>query len=193
MILTRKDLKEYIKADRARYGLRKILLLGRILNDESYYVTKFLYCLRHLEYYKNNSDKLLFKIPLVYWFLRHRYLELKLGIRISPNVVGKGIYIPHFVGGIIINALRVGDNCIFNSGVIVGNKYNPKDKPIIGDNVEITIGSKIIGKVNIGNNVIVAPNSVVIHDVPDNTVVSGVPAKIIKYNDKSSTSYTKSE
>ena len=46
----------------------------------------------------------------------------------------------------------------------------------------MTIGSKIIGKVIIGDNVVIAPNSVVIKDVPDNCIVSGVPAKVIKMN-----------
>lgn len=182
MIITKKDLKEYIQADRARYGLRKFSIFGRLLNDESYYVTKFLYTLRHLEYYKNNSGNLFYKIPYIYWFLKHRNLELRLGIRIAPNVVGKGLYIPHIVG-VIINALRLGDNCTVNTGCIIGNKSHSENKPIIGDNVEITIGSKVIGRIRIGNNVIVAPNSVVINDVPENAVVSGIPAKIIKYND----------
>lgn len=46
--------------------------------------------------------------------------------------------------------------------------------------MEIALGAKIIGKVSIGNNVIIAPNSVVVKDIPDNCVVSGIPAKIIK-------------
>jgi len=84
---------------------------------------------------------------------------------------------------VIINALSLGDNCIVNCGAIIGNKNNSEKKPTIGNNVEITIGAKVIGKITIGDNVIIAPNSVVVKDVHDNAVVSGVPAKIIKYND----------
>ncbi len=83
----------------------------------------------------------------------------------------------------IINALSMGSNCIVNSGAIIGNKNISENKPTIGNNVEITIGAKVIGKITIGDNVIIAPNSVVVKNVPDNAVVSGVPAKIIKYND----------
>lgn len=75
MIITKKDLREYIP--RARFGLRKFSMLSHVLNDGAYYVTKFLYCLRHLEYYKNNSRKLLYIIPYTYYFLKHRRLELK--------------------------------------------------------------------------------------------------------------------
>lgn len=62
---------------------------------------------------------------------------------------------------------------------IRGGGKNP-GRPTIGNNVEICAGSKIIGKVMVGDNVIIAPNSVVISDIPDNAVVSGVPAKVIK-------------
>ncbi len=57
-------------------------------------------------------------------------------------------------------------------------------RPIIGDNVDLSVGSKIIGKVRIGNNTIVAPNSVVVKDCPENSIVSGVPAKVICVNGK---------
>ena len=180
MIRTKTDLKEYIKADRQRYHLRNPRILGALLKDESYYITKFLYCLRHLEYYTNNRNTILEKIKYYYWFLRHRRLENDLGIRISPNVVGKGLYIPHFSGGIIINAESMGDYCVVNSGAIIGNKHLAHHRPTIGNNVEITIGAKVIGKITLGNHVIVAPNSVVIKDVPDNGIVSGIPAKSIK-------------
>lgn len=54
------------------------------------------------------------------------------------------------------------------------------DAPTIGDNVVVYAGAKIIGGVHIGNNVIIGANAVVTKDVPDNCVVAGVPARIIK-------------
>lgn len=180
MITTISDLKSYISADKEKYTTRRPQFLGRILNDEAYHVLRFLRCLRKLEYYSNNKQGCFRRVLFYYYFLRHRMLELKYGIRISPNIVGRGIYIPH-IGGIIINALSVGDNLIINSGAIIGNKSNADNKPTIGNNVEVCVGAKIIGKIKIGNNAIIAPNSVVIADVPDNAIVSGIPAKIIKY------------
>lgn len=83
-------------------------------------------------------------------------------------------------GGIIINCKSIGNYCSANSGVIVGNNNGQDKIATIGNHVSLTIGSKVIGKVTIGDNVTVAPNSVVVKDVPSNCVVSGVPAKIIK-------------
>lgn len=53
--------------------------------------------------------------------------------------------------------------------------------PRIGDNVLIGTGSCVLGNIKIGNNVIIGANSVVLSDVPDNVVVAGNPAKVIKY------------
>lgn len=52
--------------------------------------------------------------------------------------------------------------------------------PTIGDNVFIGTNSCILGNVKVGNNVVIAAGAVVVHDVPDNVTVAGVPAKIIK-------------
>lgn len=84
-------------------------------------------------------------------------------------------------GGVIINALHLGDYCIVNTGVVIGIKGMQENKPTIGNYVEITVGAKIIGKITIGDHAAIAPNSVVISDVPAYAIVSGVPAKIIKY------------
>ncbi len=78
----------------------------------------------------------------------------------------------------IINANSIGDNVWINQQVTVG--YNGDYCPTIGDNVRIACGAKVLGGVTVGNNVIIAANAVVVKDVPDNCVVAGVPAKIIK-------------
>lgn len=85
----------------------------------------------------------------------------------------------------IINCKSVGNNCKINSGVVVGSKHNNTQIAEIGDNVELAVGCKVIGRIKIGNNVIVAPNAVVVKDVPNNAIVGGVPATIIKISGKS--------
>lgn len=74
----------------------------------------------------------------------------------------------------------MGTNCIVTSGVVLGNKGASDCKPTIGNNVEIAIGAKVIGNVYVGDNAIIAPNSVVVKNVPANAVVTGIPAKFLK-------------
>lgn len=177
MIRDRKTLKEYISADKSRYIVRRPTFLGRILNDESYFILRYLKCLRYLEYYKNTHRKSLFYL---YYELKYRYFSRKYNISITPNTVGKGLRIPHYNGGIIINCKSMGDWCTVNSGVILGKKKGKL--PIIGNHVDISVGAKVIGGIAIGNNVIIGANAVVVTNVPDNTIVGGIPAKIIRYN-----------
>lgn len=98
--------------------------------------------------------------------------------------IGPGLFFPHTVGT-VLGAARIGKNCTIYQGVTVGAKnidfvYNEKNRPIIGDNVLIAAGAKILGGITIGNNVIIAANSVVLDSVPDNCIIGGIPAKIIK-------------
>ena len=84
-----------------------------------------------------------------------------------------------FGGGQILNVSKVGNFCSFNAGVVIGEKGSDKT-PRIGDHVNIAPGAKVFGGITIGNNVFIAANAVVTKDVPDNTIVGGVPATIIK-------------
>lgn len=67
-------------------------------------------------------------------------------------------------------------------GVVFGNKTEKEDNnPVtVGDNCYFGLGVKILGSVKIGNNVTIGANAVVTKDIPDNAVVGGIPAKIIK-------------
>lgn len=93
------------------------------------------------------------------------------------NSIGDGLLIQHGFAT-IIDAERIGNNCKIFQQVTIG--FNDDKRPIIGNNVTICCGAKVIGGVTVGNNVIIGANAVVVHDVPDNCVVGGVPAKIIK-------------
>lgn len=116
---------------------------------------------------------------------RFNHNKYKYGIDI-PFIaqIGKGFYIGHF-GCIVVNAETViGNNVNISQGVTIGatNRGDKAGVATIGDRVYIGPGAKIIGAVTIGNNVAIGANAVVTHDVPDNAVVAGVPAKIISMN-----------
>jgi len=87
-------------------------------------------------------------------------------------------------GGVHLNIEKAGNYCGFNAGVLLGNKDTDDNRPTLGDHVAFGPGAKAFGKINIGNNVFVAPNAVVSKDVPADCVVGGVPAKILKYKEK---------
>lgn len=94
--------------------------------------------------------------------------------------VGKNFTIEHFGGINISGYASFGDNCRIRQGVTVGlrNTDHPC-APQIGNNVDIGAGAKLLGPIRIGNNVNIGPNAVVIEDVPDNSSVVPIPARII--------------
>lgn len=93
----------------------------------------------------------------------------------------------HF-SGIVIGCTCIGDNLTIFQGCTIGAVLG-KGAPILGKNVVMYAGAKIVGNVKIGNNVVVGANAVVVKDVPDNAVVVGVPAKIVSYNASKITKY----
>ena len=98
------------------------------------------------------------------------------------NVCGYGVTLYHLAGGgCLVNAKSVGNYCRLQTGVLLGNSHQSEDeKPVIGDHVSFGPGAKVLGKVIVGDNTFICANAVVTKDVPSNTMVGGVPAKIIK-------------
>lgn len=113
-------------------------------------------------------------------------------------IIGNGCQIGDGNHITAINSIRIGNNLLTGSNVLISDNshgesivdmlnISPKDRPlfskgkvVIGDNVWLCNNVCILSNVSIGNGVIVAANSVVTHDIPDNCVVAGIPAKIIK-------------
>lgn len=98
---------------------------------------------------------------------------------ICTSDIGGGMIVQHGFST-IINAKKIGKNFHVYQQVTIG--YNGTEAPVIGDNVRVCCGAKVIGGIHIGNNVVVGANAVVCKDVPDNVIVAGVPAKIIRNN-----------
>jgi serine O-acetyltransferase len=75
----------------------------------------------------------------------------------------------------------IGDNCIIRQGVTIGIRYMDRltEAPVIGNNVNIGAGAKLLGKITIGDNVNIGANAVVIHDVPQDGLYVGFPQKAV--------------
>ncbi|MDC3319266.1 serine acetyltransferase [Flavobacteriaceae bacterium] len=121
--------------------------------------------------------RLLFFIHLPFY----AFFTLLTGIHIPRSCeIGHGLRIYHF-GCVILNPLtKIGLNCTLRHGVTIGNRRTDNDVPILGNNVNVGAGAKILGKITIGNNVDIGANAVVLIDVPDNHIAVGIPAHLRK-------------
>lgn len=191
MITSRKELKEYIKADRERMPI-KYPVLSALTFSESYLIRHYLTVLRHYEFWLNRWEdrrhQAIVKkvigggifILRVLYFLRWRRLCLKTGIQVYPNTCGPGLVITHHSYVHIDNLTTIGKNCSILPMVLFGK--NKEGRIIVGDNVHFGCGVTVLAPCTIGNNVYVGAGAVVNKDIPDNCIVAGVPARIIKNN-----------
>ena len=133
------------------------------------------------KFIKNKKNDTLFK-KVYYTYIRD-YFAVRYGVEIGvSSKIGEPVDFPHPRNIVIGEGVQIGNSCIIYHDVTIGQKNGLY--PNIGDNVTIFAGSKIIGGISIGNNVVVGANSVVIKDVPNNCVVAGNPARVIGYNDE---------
>ena len=109
-----------------------------------------------------------------------KWIQIVTGVELPCEVqIGRNFVIEHFGGIVISGYAKFGDNCRIRNGVVVGlRRVDEPSAPVIGDNVDIGAGAKILGPISIGNNVAIGANAVVLDDVPDNCVAAGVPAVI---------------
>lgn len=104
------------------------------------------------------------------------------GIEIHPGAkIGKRFFIDHGMGVVIGETAEVGDNVTLYHGVTLGGTTWKKIKrhPTIGNNVVVGTGAKILGPIEIGDNTRIGANSVVVNDIPSNSIVVGIPGKVV--------------
>ncbi len=109
------------------------------------------------------------------------------GIEIHPGAkIGKGLFIDHGSGVVIGETAEIGDNCTLYQGVTLGGtgKDIGKRHPTLGNNVMIGAGAKVLGPFKIGDNSKIASNAVVLSEVPPNSTAGGIPARVVKTNNK---------
>ena len=161
-------------------GERKLsALLWSILLGEAY---KYIFWMRTCRY--TRAHRLLkYAVYPIARIVLYR-LTYKFGISIPPATqIGSGFYIGHF-GGIIVNGYSIiGKNCNISQGVTIGQSSRGKNQgyPVLGDNVFIGPGAKILGAVCVGNDVAIGANCVVTRDIPDHSVVVGIPGQVISH------------
>lgn len=121
-------------------------------------------------------------LSLVYRMMYHK-VRNTYGIELPYSVkLGRRVVVEH-QGNIVVHGnCVIGDDSIIRQGVTLGLRHldRPFDAPILGNRVNVGAGAKLFGKITIGDNVNVGANAVVLIDVPSNSTVVGIPAKILK-------------
>jgi serine O-acetyltransferase len=115
----------------------------------------------------------------LYLFL-HKAVQVAAGIEMPCEVeIGRNFVIDHFGGIVISGYAKFGDNCRIRNGCVVGlARVDDPCAPTIGNNVDIGCGAKLLGRITIGDNVLIGANAVVVRDVPANSIAVGVPARV---------------
>ena len=111
----------------------------------------------------------------------------KTGIEIHPGAtIGRRLVIDHGTGVVIGETTEIGDDVLIYQGVTLGGtgKDTGKRHPTIGNNVMISAGAKVLGPFKIGDNSRVAAGAIVLTEVPPNSTVVGVPARVVKQDGK---------
>ena len=119
----------------------------------------------------------------IVYIILNKLAEVACGIVIGSTArIGRRLCIEHHGCIVIHGNAVVGDDCLIRHGVTIGNTgpEDPLGAPTIGDRVQLGAGAKVLGRIRIGNDVIIGANAVVVRDVPDLAVVAGVPARVIK-------------
>jgi serine O-acetyltransferase len=104
------------------------------------------------------------------------------GVEIHPGAqIGRRFFIDHGMGVVIGETSEVGNDVTLYHGVTLGGTTWKKVKrhPTIGDNVVIGTGAKVLGPVTIGENTKIGANSVVVTEIPPNSIVVGIPGKVV--------------
>jgi serine O-acetyltransferase len=171
--------KHLIKADIARWnqidGIN--FNLFKSLNWYLTYKKEFRNLLQHR--FKHPSYSIL---SLVHFAIARILWKPMESLFIYTKDIGGGLYIQHGFAT-IISAEKIGENCRIYQQVTIG--YKQEFAPVLGDNVSVTCGAKVLGHITMHSGSLAAAGAVVVKDVPENAIVAGVPAKVIGFKDES--------
>ncbi len=177
-----KETKNCIKLDIYRNMGTYSKSLERRLIHKSYSPVALLINYRYCHYYAQKHTNLFEKVRYAFCMYRFKKLQHQCGIEMHKRTkIGAGLRLPH-KGSIVIHpAAVIGKNCEIMQGVTIGNNIL-KDRnkvAVIGDEVMICAGAKIIGEITVQNHVVIGANAVVNKDVETGVIVAGVPAKVV--------------
>lgn len=112
------------------------------------------------------------------------FVEAVTHIELPPQaIIGPGLFLPHAGYVIVASNATIGRHCTLTQGVTIGHRAGGRelslDSPVIGNRVYVGPGAAILGPVNVGDDVLVGANAVVINSVSSRSVVAGNPGRVI--------------
>ncbi|MCW3786649.1 poly-gamma-glutamate biosynthesis protein [Plebeiibacterium sediminum] len=190
VITTKKELSSVLKHEKQMYydymfQTRSRLFMGWLKHEPIYLILKWQKASRIADYYlyaSHHGGNILDKLLYLFYIRKRNIKANRLGIEITTTNIAPGFLLYHFGATVINGGTMIGKNCRMHGNNCIGNSgpQNP-ECPVIGDNVMIGVGAKIIGNINIANNIKIAAGAVVVNSVYEEGItIGGIPAKQIK-------------
>ncbi len=113
----------------------------------------------------------------------YRYCRNHYGIELPYTVaLGRRVVFEHQHGIVVHGHSHIGDDCVLRQGVTLGLRRLdcPLDAPTLGRGVQVGAGAKLLGAISVGDRAWIGANAVVLHDVPDDATVAGIPARLVE-------------
>lgn len=192
MIKTKRELREILAFEKQIYckymfPSKMRQLMACFKREPAWLIMKWQMVARKVDYYKYCIDTratIPDKLNYLLLIRKRNILSKELGLEIGTENTAPGLLVYHYAGGCVVNGGSIiGSNCHLHGNNCIGNA-GPHDLrcPVIGDNVMLGVGSKVIGAVRIANNVKIAAGAVVVKDIlEEGCTVAGIPAKIVKH------------
>ena len=153
---------------------KKDYLTAMVTHEDNYLIWKYMTFLRREEAARS-------KLTAYFWRRKKNNLGSRLGLQIYAGTCARGLHIWHYGSVIISGDAVVGENCTIHGQACIGSDGASDVAPVLGKNVDIGVGAKIIGAVTLADNIRVGAGAVVVKscETPGATLV-GVPARPVE-------------
>ena len=153
---------------------KKDYLTAMVTHEDNYLIWKYMTFLRREEAARS-------KLTAYFWRRRKNNLGSRLGLQIYAGTCARGLHIWHYGSVIISGDAVVGENCTIHGQACIGSDGASDEAPVLGKNLDIGVGAKIIGGVTLADNIRVGAGAVVVKscETPGATLV-GVPARQVE-------------
>lgn len=190
MVKTKEELQEFLSYETAIY--KKMVpssLGGRICawikSIQSLSMLSWIVSSRKMDYYKYMKDvssNPLYSILYLYYARKTNKLCQRLNMEICTEKIGKGLTVYHPTGIVVNGNAVIGKNCHFHGNNCVGNSgVDVNACPVLGDDIMLGVGAKVIGNVRLANGIKVGAGAVVVSSfLEEGITIAGVPAKKIE-------------